>query len=69
MMNGRDRPRGPPLGPPPNRGPGPQSDATTSPSTNSKGAAFEDEKARIIKSCFTKKDEEGQCKYIGSQIP
>lgn len=64
-MNGRDRPRGPPQGPPPNRGPGPQSDSNSSPSTMTRGAAFEDEKARIIKSCFSKKDEDGTRTYTG----
>jgi hypothetical protein len=72
MMNGRDRPRGPPQGPPPgpplNRGPGPQSDSNSSPSTMTRGAAFEDEKARIIKSCYAKKDEDGTCTYTGKQF-
>lgn len=30
-----------------------------------RGAAFEDEKARIIKSCFSKKDEDGTRTYTG----
>lgn len=61
-MNGRDRPRGPPPGPLPRRG-DMQSDAGSSPSTMSRGDAFEDEKKRIIHSCFAKKDEEGLRTY------
>lgn len=61
-MNGRDRPRGPPPGPLPPRG-DLQSDSGSSPSTMTRGAAFEDEKKRIIHSCFAKKDEDGLCTY------
>jgi hypothetical protein len=68
MMNGRDRPRGPPPGPLPNRG-DMQSDSGSSPSTMTRGAAFEDEKKRIIHSCFAKKDEEGLCTYMINVFP
>ncbi|KAJ5572191.1 hypothetical protein N7535_005851 [Penicillium sp. DV-2018c] len=57
-MNGKDRPRGPPLGPPPRRGDLPPGNPGSS--SQSRGDAFEDEKRRIIHSCFAKKDEEGQ---------
>lgn len=67
-MNGRDRPRGPPPGPLPPRG-DLQSDSGSSPSTMTRGAAFEDEKKRIIHSCFAKKDEDGLCMYTINVLP
>jgi hypothetical protein len=33
-----------------------------------RGAAFEDEKARIIKSCYAKKDDDGTCTYTGEEF-
>lgn len=61
-MNSRDRPRGPPPGPLPHRG-DMQSDTGSSPSTMTRGDAFEDEKKRIIHSLFAKKDEDGLRTY------
>ncbi|KAL4891661.1 exocyst complex component Sec3-domain-containing protein [Aspergillus ambiguus] len=60
-MNGRDRSRGPPAGDyPPQRDPrraGPA--AAPSDGTMSRAEKFEDEKRRIIQSCFSRKDNDG----------
>lgn len=62
-MNGRERPRGPP----PNRGPDPR--VSPSDSNLSKADHFDDEKKRIIHSCYAKKDADGTCTYPVKRLP
>ncbi|KAH8428012.1 GTP-Rho binding exocyst subunit SEC3 [Aspergillus melleus] len=67
MMNGRDRPRGPPPGdlPPPQRDPRRGGDGRNGgmpapgDASMSRAEKFEDEKKRIIQSCFARKDNDG----------
>lgn len=68
MMNGRERPRMPPSGDtPPLRDPRRAGDGrnggfgSPAESTMSRAEKFEDEKRRIIGSCFNKKDSDGSC--------
>lgn len=60
MMNGRDRPRPPPAGDPRRGG-----DVRNGPADSSMSRAekFEDEKKRIIQSCYSKKDSDGTCMW------
>lgn len=66
-MNGRERPRMPPSGGAqpvrdPHRAGDGRNGAFLSPGDNSSRAEkFEDEKRRIIGSCFNKKDSDGAC--------
>lgn len=74
MMNGRDRPRGPPSGdlPPPQRDPRRGADGRNggmpapADSSMSRAEKFEDEKKRIIQSCFARKDNDGTCMWFTS---
>lgn len=69
MMNGRERPRGPPSGEVPvHRDPrrlaDPRNGALGGPGDGnlSRAEKFEDEKKRIAQSSFSKKDSDGTCK-------
>lgn len=64
-MNGRDRPRPPPAGDSRRGG-----DLRNGPADSSMSRAekFEDEKKRIIQSCYSKKDSDGTCMW-NSQSP
>lgn len=75
MMNGRDRPRGPPSGEVPgHRDPRRAADPRNGGfggGDMSRAEKFEDEKKRIAQSCFSKKDSDGTCMcacivYVGS---
>lgn len=62
-MNGRDPSRGPPAGDyPPQRDPRRAAPAAgPGDGTMSRAEKFEDEKRRIIQSCFSRKDNDGHC--------
>lgn len=70
-MNGRDRSRGPHPGEiPPQRDPRRVGDGRNAGHTGhgeasmSRAERFEDEKRRIIQSCFSRKDGDGSCMYF-----
>lgn len=60
-MNGRDRPRPPPSGESLRGG-----EVRNGPGDGPKSSAdkFEDEKKRIIRTCYSKKDNDGNCMWI-----
>ncbi|XHF98028.1 hypothetical protein AWENTII_001598 [Aspergillus wentii] len=71
MMNGRDRPRGPPPSDmpthrEPRRGADGRNGGLAGPGDGSMSRAekFEDEKRRIMQSCFSKKDTDGTCMWL-----
>jgi hypothetical protein len=65
-MNGRDRPRPPPTNDA-RRGADPRNGSGSGPGSGdtsmSRAEKFEDEKKRIIQSCYSKKDNDGTCTW------